>query len=94
MSLKISRAARQKPIADSQGFCRGAAKYMDGKRTISSAKHPCHRRPRRRGNSNALVIPGPTVVECMQMVGLIVFDWGCEAFQPFLSRSWIDFGRF
>ena len=34
------------------------------------------------------------MVKCMRMVGLIVFDYGCEAFQPFLSRSRGDFGRF
>ena len=41
-----------------------------------------------------LAIPRPTVVECMLIVGLIVSDWGCEAFQPFLSHFgaiFIDF---
>jgi hypothetical protein len=41
---------------------------------------PRHGQPRRRGNNGALAIPGPTVVECMLILGIIVFDWGCEAF--------------
>ena len=41
---------------------------------------PRHGRPHRCGNSVALAIPGPTVVNCMLIVGLIVFDCGCKAF--------------
>ena len=50
-----------------------------------------HARPSRRRTSAALTMPVPTVVECMRMVVLIVFDCGCEAFQSFLSRSHSDF---
>jgi hypothetical protein len=46
---------------------------------------PRHGQPRRRRNSAALAIPGPTAVQCMLIVGLVVLDWGCEAFQPFLK---------
>jgi hypothetical protein len=34
------------------------------------------------------------VVKCMLILGLVVFDWGCEAFQPFLSRFRSNFRRF
>jgi hypothetical protein len=30
----------------------------------------------------------------MLILGLIVFDWGCKAFQPFFSRFRSDFHRF
>jgi hypothetical protein len=37
-----------------------------------------------------LAIPVPTVVACMLIVGLILFDWGCEAFRLFLSCFQMD----
>jgi hypothetical protein len=96
MSLKISRAARHKPIADLQGFCRCLEihKLRGGGEDGFRCRAPMSQAARRRGNSDALVIPGSTVVKCIRMVGLIVFGCGCEAYQSFLSRSRSDFRRF
>ena len=46
-----------------------------------------HARPRMRGNINTLAMPGPTVAECTQAVGRIMFYCGC-------TRSSGVFGAF
>ena len=48
------------------------------KAAISGPEHPVTGSPVESENSALLAIPGPTVVECMLIVGLIVSDWGCE----------------
>ena len=47
------------------------------------SRAPCRARPRRRGNSTALVVRLPTAVHCIHLMGPITFAWG----EKHLSRS-------
>ena len=48
---------------------------------------PCRARPRRRGNSTALVVLLPTVVDCTHVVGPIMFGWGAKHLSRFSGVS-------
>ena len=92
--LKISRAPHHTPIADLQRFRRCGPPRSQKKTAFSGLEHPVTGSPVESENSALLAILGPTVVERVLIVGLVVFDWGCEAFQPFLSRFRGNFHRF
>jgi hypothetical protein len=64
------------------------------KAAFSGPEHPVTGSPVDSENIALLAIPGPTVVECMRIVGLVVSDWGCEVSESFLSRFRSDFHRF
>jgi hypothetical protein len=59
---------------------------------LRTAPHPTW--PLRHGNSAALAMPMPMVVEYTQIMDLIMFDCVCGSFLPFLNRLWSEFGRF
>ena len=47
------------------------------------SRAPCRARPRRRGNSTALVVLLPTVVHGTHVVGPIMFGWGVKRLSRF-----------
>jgi hypothetical protein len=72
ISLKINHAPRHTPIADLQRFRRYGPPWSQKKTAFSGPEHPVTGIPVGSENSALQAIPGPTVVECMLIVGLIV----------------------
>ena len=58
------------------------------------SRAPCRARPRRRGNSTALVVRLPTAVHCIHLVGPITFAWGVKRLRRFSAVSQAFLMRF
>ena len=58
------------------------------------SRAPCRARPRRRGNSTALVVLLPTVIHCTHLMGPITFGWGVKRLSRFSGVSQAFLMRF